>query len=101
MRHGMIKLEDKTRQYYRWHPKAECYQIAQEFGYNLGTALAYIWRVNKKGDPIDDIRKAITHLEFECARLEGIAQASSGTATGPSREQADEYTKYEDNPFPK
>ena len=57
--------------HYTWHPVAECKDIVGEFNYNLGTALTYIWRAPYKHDcPIEDLKKAIKHLEFECARLE-------------------------------
>ena len=58
--------------HYQWHPAGvECYEIAQEFVYNIGTAIAYLWRAGlKTNDPLEDIQKAIKHLQFECARLE-------------------------------
>lgn len=76
--HGTAKLEDKINHpsHYGWHPVAECKDIAGEFNYNLGTAIAYIWRCGLKNPDteVEDLRKAIKHLEFECARLEGSAQ---------------------------
>jgi hypothetical protein len=78
--------------HYTWHPaEVECHIIAQEFDYNVGTAIAYLWRAGIKTDePLVDIRKAIKHLEFECARLDGSAQPSVA-APDPSREQVDKY----------
>ena len=76
--------------HYRWHPKVECIEVAQELDYNLGVALAYIWRCKyKHPDAVQDLRKAIKHLEFECARLTLSAQTGSGTAPVPSYEQDD------------
>ena len=69
----MIKLVDNINHpgHYKWHPVCEANEIAGEFNYNLGTALTYIWRAPYKHDcPIEDLKKAIKHLEFECARLE-------------------------------
>lgn len=61
--------------HYTWHPVCEAKDITQEFNYNLGTAIAYIWRSGcKTVDPLEDLRKAIKHLEFECARLEERTQ---------------------------
>lgn len=54
--------------HYTWHKVAECKEIVQEFNYNLGTAIAYIWRCEKKGSKIEDLRKAIKHLQFEIDR---------------------------------
>lgn len=33
--------------------------------YHLGDALAYILRADRKGQPIQDLEKAIQHLTFE------------------------------------
>lgn len=51
--------------HYTWHPKIECKDVTTHFPYNLGTAIAYIWRCDHKGTPIDDLKKAIRHLEIE------------------------------------
>lgn len=56
-------------EHYQWHPVCEAQQISGEFPYHLGTAISYIWRVGRKDDPIQDINKAIRHLEFERDRL--------------------------------
>ena len=38
--------------------------------YNVGTAVTYLLRANRKHDtPIDDINKAIAHLEFELENI--------------------------------
>lgn len=60
--------------HYNWHPSGvECKTICQEFNYNLGNAMKYIWRCNHKhDDPRKDIRKAIENLENELRRLDGI-----------------------------
>ena len=89
----MSRLDDiDAPMHYCWHPKVECFEVAQEFDYNLGVALAYIWRCkHKHPDAITDLRKAIKHLEFECARLGASAQTVSGTAPVPSYEQDDRY----------
>ena len=61
--------------HYTWHPLVECHEVVEEFPYNVGTAIAYLWRSGRKtSDPIEDIEKAIKHLEFECARLQARTQ---------------------------
>jgi hypothetical protein len=41
-----------------------------ELNYNIGTAVTYLLRAERKHDsPIDCIQKAINHLEFELDRL--------------------------------
>ena len=38
--------------------------------YNIGTAVTYCLRSSRKHDtPVEDLRKAIAHLEFEIERL--------------------------------
>lgn len=57
--------------HYNWHPSGiECKTIVQEFPYNLGTAIAYIWRSEHKCTFKSDIKKAIKHLEMELERKE-------------------------------
>ena len=64
--------------------------IAGEFNYHVGTAIVHLWRLNAGAQfPLEDIRKAIRHLEFECARLELSDQTVSGTSPVPSPEQDD------------
>jgi UDP-N-acetylmuramyl tripeptide synthase len=86
----MSKLDEIDPGHYKWHPKAECHEITGEFNYNIGTAIAYLWRCGRKSQyPLEDIRKAIRHLEFECGRLELSDQTVSGTSPVPSFEQDD------------
>ena len=60
----------KKPNHYTWHPVAECREIVQEFDYNLGVAMAYIWRAGRKdgNSYVQDISKAIEHLSFEIDR---------------------------------
>ncbi len=53
-------------------PDLQAYQVAAPFGYNIGTAMVYLWRAGRKpGEPIvKDLRKAIEHIQFEIQRLE-------------------------------
>lgn len=56
--------------HYTWHPSGiEAKDIAQEFSYNIGTAIAYLWRHEYKNG-IEDLKKAVKHIEFEIQRLE-------------------------------
>jgi hypothetical protein len=55
--------------HYTWHPCGlEARDVAQEFTYNIGTAIAYLWRHEYKNG-IEDLEKAIKHIEFEIDRL--------------------------------
>ena len=56
--------------HYTWHPMGvEAKDIAQEFSYNIGSAIAYLWRHEYKNG-IEDLKKAVKHIEFEIQRLE-------------------------------
>lgn len=50
--------------------KYECIDIIEDFhlNFHLGNAIKYILRAGKKGCMVDDLRKAIWHLERECDR---------------------------------
>ena len=54
------------------HYKYEARKIIEDFEltYNVGTAVTYLLRANRKHDtPINCIKKAIAHLEFELEKL--------------------------------
>ena len=52
--------------------KFECIDIIEDFGlgFCLGNAVKYILRAGKKGDRLEDLRKAIWYLERECKEEE-------------------------------
>ena len=64
----------------------ECIDVIDEWELNfcLASALKYIWRVNAKGNPIQDLRKAITYLEMELEKLRTTAPAEITEALGLS-----------------
>lgn len=71
-------MKHNNPNYYTWHPAApECYKVAQEFTYNLGNALTYIWRAGRKPEntAVRDLEKAVDHLRFEIERLRGLDSA--------------------------
>lgn len=51
------------------HP-IECIDVVRHMDFNTGNAIKYIWRAGFKGDPIEDLRKAIWYLEDEIKLLE-------------------------------
>ena len=59
--------------YYRWHPAGiEAVDVCEAFSYNLGSAMAYIWRCGgpvTKGDIETDLEKAIWYLRRELERI--------------------------------
>ncbi len=59
----------KHPNHYTWHPTGvECKDITQEFNYNVGSAIAYLWRHERKNG-IEDLKKAVEHINFEIERL--------------------------------
>lgn len=52
------------------HP-IECIDVVQWMTFNTGNAVKYLWRCFDKGDPIENLRKAIWYCEQEVKRLRG------------------------------
>jgi len=53
-------------------PGIECIQVTENFDFNRGNAIKYIWRAGEK-DPkreIEDLRKAAWYINREISRLE-------------------------------
>lgn len=56
--------------HYTNHPSGiEAIQVTRHMNFNLGNAVKYIWRAGQKGDPIEDLRKAVFYLQDEIERL--------------------------------
>ena len=55
--------------HYNWHPKGiECIDVIEEFSYNIGTAIKYLWRAGKKLNTVEDLEKAIFYIRREIER---------------------------------
>lgn len=54
--------------HYTWLPGVECIDITEHFGFNLGNAIKYLYRCDKKGDAIKDLRKAAWYIQRELDR---------------------------------
>lgn len=57
------------------HPKhyqnikgIECIDVVEQMNFNLGNAVKYIWRADEKGNPIQDLEKAVWYLQREIER---------------------------------
>jgi hypothetical protein len=58
--------------HYTWHPAGvECISIIEVFPHNIAAAMGYLWRHDHKGEPIQDLRKAVWHIEREIKRRGG------------------------------
>ena len=63
----------KHPSYYTENPSGiECIEITKHMNFCLGNAIKYIWRAGKKGDYVEDLRKAIQYLEFEIGRVKKL-----------------------------
>lgn len=59
--------------HYNRHPAGvECITVIEPMSFNVGTAIKHLWRAGLKpgADHVTDLRKAITYIEFEIARIE-------------------------------
>jgi hypothetical protein len=59
--------------HYSWHPAGvEAVTVCEAFSYNLGNAIAYIWRSGgpvTKGDVEADLEKALWYIRRELERI--------------------------------
>lgn len=52
--------------HYNSHPSGvECIDIIRPLPFNIANAIKYLWRQGLKGDAVEDLRKAIWHIEDE------------------------------------
>lgn len=72
--YGARGFADKTEtidkpEHYTSHPSGiECITITEHMSFCLGNAIKYIWRVDKKGNPLENLEKAKWYIEREIAR---------------------------------
>jgi hypothetical protein len=60
--------------HYTDHPSGiECIRIAECHNFCIGNAIKYLWRAGRKGDAVQDLRKAVWYIEREIARLQNTA----------------------------
>jgi hypothetical protein len=74
------KQEEQVRpDHYDVHPAGiECIEVVQHFNFNIGNAIKYLWRLGLKqgNDPITELRKAKTYIDFEIARIQNELDAA-------------------------
>ena len=66
-------MSDPVRQpqHYMKHPSGiEIIDITRHHTFTIGNALKYIFRHEHKGQPVQDLQKAIAYLEFAIQDLE-------------------------------
>lgn len=58
--------------HYNSHPSGiECIEVTEHMGFNLGSAIKYIWRCGSKGKPVEDLQKARWYIDREIKRIGG------------------------------
>lgn len=50
-------------------PGVECIDVVENFPFNRGNAIKYLWRAGAKGDTAEDLRKAIWYIQRELGQL--------------------------------
>jgi uncharacterized protein DUF3310 len=55
-------------EHYQLVPGVECIDVAENFGFNIGNAIKYLWRCDNKGNPITDLHKAVFYIKREIRR---------------------------------
>lgn len=48
----------------------QCIDVVEYMTFNIGNAVKYLWRADKKGSPIEDLKKAEWYLKREIQRRE-------------------------------
>ena len=84
-RNTMEKTDETIPEYYKGKNGYMAKDVISNFelSYNVGTAVTYLLRANRKHDtPIDDIRKAIHHLHFELDVLTSKTRTGALSPTG-------------------
>ena len=57
--------------HYTTHPSGvECIDVTEHMNFNLGNAVKYIWRVDLKGDAMENLKKAQWYIAREIHKRE-------------------------------
>lgn len=55
----------KSPDHYNWLPGVECKQIVRHFPWAIGSAIKYLWRWDRKGDRLENLRKAQESIQIQ------------------------------------
>ena len=65
--------------HYQGNPEGiECIQVTRWMNFNVGNAVKYLWRVDSKDDPIENLEKAKWYIDDEIKRRSMDTSASPG-----------------------
>jgi hypothetical protein len=67
----MTDQDEFRPNYYKLPNGIECKDVVGHMPYNIGTAIAYLWRAGNKPNQATstDLQKAVHHIQFEIDRL--------------------------------
>lgn len=51
----------------------ECIDVTRHMNFNVGNVIKYCWRLGLKGDPVEQLKKAVFYLQDEIKRLGGAS----------------------------
>lgn len=61
--------------HYNVIPGLECIDVVENFNFNTGNAIKYLWRAGLKSpDPIEDLAKAVWYCQRELDRQKGLLE---------------------------
>ena len=64
--------------HYNQHPSGvECITIVEQFNFNIGNAMKYLWRAGLKGNSMEDLEKASWYVRREIERRGGKHEQSN------------------------
>jgi len=55
-------------EHYQLVPGVECIDVTENFNFNIGNAIKYLWRCDSKENPIADLHKAAWYIAREIKR---------------------------------
>jgi hypothetical protein len=68
----------------------ECIDVVEQFNFNLGNVIKYVWRAGEKDDLLTDLKKARWYIEREITRLEKeYAKISTARCDDPMMAESD------------
>ena len=56
-------------EHYNNIPGIECIDVVENFNFNLGCVIKYVWRAGFKGTRLEDLKKALWYLQREIERI--------------------------------
>ena len=63
-----LAIVDSPPHYTSHESGIECIQVTEHMNFCLGNVVKYVWRVDQKGDPIENLKKARFYIDREIER---------------------------------